>query len=56
MYQSISHQSGNLRTYKGIGVLHQQNIITGFQLEISGSSVDFDAGGVVKVYGLRVDS
>lgn len=55
IYQSISHQSGNLRAYKGIGVLPQQNIITGFQLEISGSAVDFDAGGSIKVFGLRVD-
>jgi hypothetical protein len=55
LYQSISHQNGNLRTYKGIGVLHTFSKVTGFQLEINESTADFDAGGVVKVYGLRVD-
>ena len=55
VYQSANHPSGNLRSYKGIGVLHQQSKITGFQAEINESAVDFDAGGSIKVFGLRVD-
>ena len=55
LYQSVSHQNGNLRTYKGIGGLHNSSKVTGFQLELNESTADFDAGGIVKVYGLRVD-
>ena len=56
LWQSSSKPSGNLRVYKGIGVLHQTNSITGFQAELNESAGEFASGGKIKVYGLRVDS
>ena len=56
MWQSSSNPGGNYRMYKGIGVLHQLNSITGFQAELNESAGEFASGGKIKVYGLRVDS
>lgn len=55
MWHSANHPSGNLRSYKGVGVLHQNISVTGFRVEINESAADFDAGGYVRVYGLRIE-
>ena len=41
---------------KGIGVLHQTNSITGFQIYDSDSGRPFESGSKIITYGLRVDS
>ena len=41
---------------KGIGVLHQTNSITGFQIYDSDSARPFESGSKIRTYGLRVDS
>lgn len=41
---------------KGIGVLHQTNSITGFQIFDGDSSRPFESGSKIRTYGLRVDS
>jgi len=41
---------------KGIGVLHQTNSITGFQIYDSDSARPFESGSKIITYGLRVDS
>lgn len=56
LWQSSSKPSGNYRMYKGIGVLHQLNSITGFQAELNESAGEFASGGKIRTYGLRVDS
>jgi len=56
LWQSAGTPSGNLRAYKGIGVLHQTSVITGFQAELNESVGEFASGGKIKTYGLRVDS
>ena len=55
IYQSSASFSSTMRGYKGIGILKQEGIVTGFQVHINESAVDFDAGGSIKVFGLRVD-
>ena len=56
LWQSSSKPGGNYRMYKGIGVLHQLNSITGFQAELNESAGEFASGGKIRTYGLRVDS
>ena len=55
IYQSSASFSSTMRGYKGIGLLKQESVVTGFRVQINESAVDFDAGGSIKVFGLRVD-
>ena len=56
LWQASTKPSGNLRVYKGIGLLHQLNSIAGFQAELNESAGEFASGGKIRTYGLRVDS
>ena len=53
LFQTSSRLSGNYRPKKGIAVLKSTASITGFQIVCTGANVD---EGIVKTYGLRVDS
>ena len=48
--------SENLTNGKGVGLLHQTNCITGFQIYDSDSARPFESGSKITTYGLRVDS
>ncbi len=52
-WHSAGMPSGNLRGYKGIGVLHTTASITGFQVELNESASRFSGNGKVSVYGVK---
>ena len=52
-WQNGSMPGGNLRGYKGIGVLHTTASITGFQVELNESASRFSGNGKVSVYGIK---
>ena len=52
-WQTAGMPSGNLRVYKGIGVLHTTDSITGFQVELNESASRFSGNGKVSVYGVK---
>ena len=52
-WQNGSMPGGNLRQYKGIGVLHTTASITGFQVELNESASRFSGNGKVSVYGVK---
>ncbi len=57
---TISQNAGYISAYnlvagKGMGVLHQTNSITGFQIYESDTSKPFESGSKIITYGLRVD-
>ena len=53
LWQSAGFPSGNLRGFKGIGVLHTTASITGFQVELNESASRFSGNGKVSVYGVK---
>ena len=52
-WQNGSMPGGNLREYKGVGVLHTTASITGFQVELNESASRFSGNGKVSVYGVK---
>ena len=55
LYESSGIPSGNFRGYKGIAVDPNNTSITGFQVE-NNEGVNFNGGGTIQTFGLRVDT
>ena len=55
IYESVGGYSDNFRAFMGVGSQNKRVAVTGVLFE-NNELVNFDGGGMIKTYGLRVDS